>query len=220
MADGGRMGDAAGQPVDVLLSVYHGDDGLAADFLELGRRDAFLQESVDDFGDCLLHDGSGGPGFTRPTTPSEAQIADTETRSVNAVDEFTLFAELAPEQGTITGAKHTKEKVRRETAFIEVTRNAPAGDALGRINLANEIGASDAALRRLLVSGDIDQRTTGETAEPAFGGGEDFFRRHATAQGEHDVRRHVATGVIGAQVFRGDPYEKIAMTDDRLAQGV
>ena len=72
MADSSRMGDAAGQPVDVLLAVDHADDGLATHLLELGRRNAFLQESVDDFGDCLFHYGGGRAGFTRPAAPSEA----------------------------------------------------------------------------------------------------------------------------------------------------
>ena len=78
MADGGRMGDTARQTMDIFLPVDHANDGLAADFLKLGRRDPFMQESVDDFSNRLLHLGSGSTRFTRPTAPGESEIADTE----------------------------------------------------------------------------------------------------------------------------------------------
>ena len=71
MTNRGRMGDATGQPMDVLLAVHHGHDGLAADLLELGWRDAFLQETVNDLGDRLFHHGGGRAGFTCPAAPGE-----------------------------------------------------------------------------------------------------------------------------------------------------
>ena len=134
------------------------------------------------------------------------------------MDELTLLAELAPQQGTVAGTQHAEKQVRGETAIVEVARDTPAGDALGRTDLANEVSATDATLGRLLVPGDVDERATRETTEPTFGRGEDFLRRHAAAQGEHDVRGDVAASMIRPQIIRSDAYEKIAMADHRLAQ--
>ena len=64
---------------------------------------------------------------------------------------------------------------------------------------------------------DIDEGPASETAEPTFGGNEDFLRGHATAQGQDDVRRDIAAGVIGPQVLRGDAHKEVAMADYWLA---
>ena len=99
------------------------------------------------------------------------------------MDKLALLAELTPEQGTVAGTEHAEEQVRGETTFVEISWNTPTGDALGGINLPDEISASDTPLRRLLVRSDIDEGSASETAKPPLGGREDFFWRHATAEG-------------------------------------
>ena len=132
------------------------------------------------------------------------------------MDELTLLAELAPEQGTVTGAEHAQKKVCGEATFIEVTWDSPAGDTLGGVDFADKISTTDTALGRFLVCSDINERAASETTEPTFGGGEDFLWGHATAQGEHDVRRDITTGVISTQVVRRDAHKEVAMANHRL----
>ena len=132
--------------------------------------------------------------------------------------QLTLLAQFAPKQRAVTRAEYAEEKVRREAAFVEVSRDTPAGDAFGGVDLADQVGPADAALRRLLMPGDVDQRAAGETAEPTLGRSEDFLGGHAAAEREHDVGRHIAAGVIGAEVVGRDAHEEIAMADDRLPE--
>ena len=132
--------------------------------------------------------------------------------------ELTLLAEFAPKQGAVTGAEHAEEKVRRETAFVEITRDAPAGDALHGADLADEVGPSDTALRGLELIRSLSERAAGETTEPAFGGGEGFLGRHAATKCEHHVGRHVTSGMISPEVVRRDADEEVTMADDGLAE--
>ena len=97
------------------------------------------------------------------------------------MDELTLLAELAPEQGTVPRAKYTEEEIRGEATFVEITRDTPAGDTLGSTDLADEVSATDTALGRFLVSRDINEGPASKAPEPTFSGGKDFFRRHAAA---------------------------------------
>ena len=204
--------------MDVLLAVDHPHHGLAAHLRELIGRDASLEQSVDDLGDGALHDTRIRPGFAAPAAPGETQVPDAETGGVDRMHELTLLAEFAPQQGTVTGAEHSQEEVRRETAFVEITRDAPAGDALHGADLAHEVGPADAALRGLELIRSLDERAAGETTEPAFGGGEGFLRRHAAAEREHDIGRHVTSGMVGAEVVGGDADEELAVADDGLAE--
>ena len=131
---------------------------------------------------------------------------------------LTFLAEFAPQQGAVTGAEHAEEEVRRETAFVEITRDAPAGDALHGADIAHEVGPADAALRGLELIRGFDERAAGEAAEPAFGGGEGFFGRHAAAEREHDIGRDVTSGMVGAEVVGGDADEELTVADDGLAK--
>ena len=72
VSDRRRMGDPAGQPMDVLLAVDHPHHGLTAHLGELVGRDAALQQTVHDFGDGALHDTRIRPGFPAPAAPGQA----------------------------------------------------------------------------------------------------------------------------------------------------
>ena len=204
--------------MDILLAVDHPHHGLAAHFGELVGRDAALEKSVHDFGDGAFHDGRIRTGFAAPAAPSEAQVADTETGGVDGVHELTLLAEFAPKQGAVTGAEHAEEEICRQTAFVEITRDAPAGDALHGADIAHEVGPADTALRGLELVRGFDERAAGEATEPAFGGREGFFGRHAAAEREHDIGWHVTSGMVGAEIVGGDADEELTVADHGLAE--
>ena len=179
---------------------------------------AALKKTVHDFGDGAFHDGRIRTGFAAPAAPGESQVADTEARGVDGVHELTLLAEFAPKQGAVTGAEHAEEEICRQTAFVEITRDTPAGDALHGADIAHEVGPADTALRGLELVRGFDERAAGEATEPAFGGRERFFGRHAAAEREHDISRHVTSGMVGAEIVGCDADEELTVADHGLAE--
>ena len=93
-----RMGDPAGEAMDVLLTVDHPHDGLATHLGELVGGDAALQKPVNGLGDGALHDGRIRAGFTAPAAPGQTEVTDAETGGIDGMYELTLLAQFAPQQ--------------------------------------------------------------------------------------------------------------------------
>ena len=220
VTDGRGVSRPAGQAMDVLLAVHHRDDRLPAHLGEFLLAHAALQQPVHDFGDALLDHRGFGVGFACPAAPGQTEIPEAESRDVDRMDQPTFLAEFAPEGRAVAGSEHAQEEVDGGAALVEETRDPPAGHAFGSADLAAQVGPTHPALRRLGRADDVGGRTAGETAEPAFGGGEGFLGGHPAADGQHHVARHVSSRMIGAQVVGGDPDEKVPVTDDRLPESV